>query len=76
MLMPKGSAGVLERFFVEGADRRSNHQGRLLRKGSIQAGLKKWTGFQQAEAGCAGKNAGGPGSRAKEGGLRGALRES
>lgn len=75
MLVTKGSARSPGEVFVGGKGRR-NHQGRSLRRGCNQAGLKKWTGFHQAEAGCAAGDAGDPGSRVKEGGLRGSLRES
>lgn len=75
MLVTKGSARGPGEVFVAGEGRR-NHQGSFLRRDCIQAGLKKWTGFHQAEAKFAAESPGGPGSRVKEGGLRGSLGES
>lgn len=75
MLVTKGSARGPGEVFVAGEGRR-NHQGSFLRRDCVQAGLKKWTRFHQAEAEYAAENPGGPGSRVKEGGLRGFLRES
>lgn len=70
MLTPNGSAGNLERNFflvVVGAVVKS--QGRLLKRGRIQVGLREWTGFQQAEAGYAGGILEAQGDWAKEGSL-------
>ena len=75
MLVTKGSARGPGEVFVGVGEGRRHHQGRLLRRGCVQAGLKKWTGFHQAETGYAAVSAGGPGSRLKKGGLQGSLRE-
>lgn len=58
-----------EEFFLVVVGAVVKSQGRLLKRGRIQVGLREWTGFQQAEAGYAGGILEAQGDWAKEGRL-------